>query len=115
MGKAARLVHANTTHGKVDIRLKNATKAGCVWVNHIFDRPGFYTCECVPENFPCLYDGHCFKEWRCPSVHGQPGGCVWVNHVHDHPGYFTCECLHRSAYCLYDGMRVRESNCPSQW
>merc|ERR1712012_641683 len=39
---------------------QSATK-GLVWMNHIYDNPGFYTCEQLPVNDPCVGDGHCVQ------------------------------------------------------
>merc|ERR1719394_1811915 len=47
------------------------SSASCVNVNHIYDNPGFYTCECVDPNESCIYSGDCVAEDACPSSDGQ--------------------------------------------
>ena len=42
----------------------------CVNVNHIYDRPGYLTCERVPSNDPCLTDQVCEIENMCPGSDG---------------------------------------------
>merc|ERR1711935_365969 len=43
----------------------------CVDVSHVNDRPGYYTCDCVPEDDDCLTNGACILEPGCPSLDGQ--------------------------------------------
>ena len=42
-----------------------------VQVNHAYDKPGHYTCGCVPRNDPCLRDGVCHEEPSCPAKDGE--------------------------------------------
>jgi len=39
-------------------------------VNHRNDNPGYYTCDCVPPNDPCLEDAECVVETTCPDSDG---------------------------------------------
>ena len=55
----------------------------CVNVNHIYDNPGYYTCDCVASNDQCLIDEHCEVEEKCPESNGQPTGIQ---------GCHRCEC-----------------------
>merc|ERR1719464_428957 len=82
---------------------------GCdgVHVNHVFDNPGFYTCDCVDANDQCLLDAQCVVEPNCPTMDGQSTatiGCdgVHVNHVFDNPGFYTCDCVDANDQCLLD-------------
>jgi len=43
----------------------------CTNVNHVNDRPGYYTCDCVSPSDPCLADGECIEESMCPDMNGQ--------------------------------------------
>ena len=43
---------------------------GCVNVNHINDKPGYYTCDCVDPSDQCLADGTCVGEDECPAKDG---------------------------------------------
>ena len=45
-----------------------------VWVNYVYDNPGYYTCEEVAVNDPCLTEGVCFAEPNCPAMDGAPIG-----------------------------------------
>ena len=47
---------------------------GCVYVNHIYDNPGYFTCECTNFDNPCLSNGNCEVEVRCPDAQGEPTG-----------------------------------------
>ena len=46
----------------------------CLNVNHIHDNPGHYTCDCVDYSDPCLADGSCVTEERCPESDGKSTG-----------------------------------------
>jgi hypothetical protein len=47
------------------------TLLGCVQVNHISDKPGYYSCDCLAPSDPCLLDGECVREDKCPSKDNQ--------------------------------------------
>ena len=47
-----------------------------VYVNHIYDRPGYLTCERVPSNDPCLADQVCEIEKMCPGSDGLCTDCA---------------------------------------
>jgi len=49
---------------------KLSTEA-CVDVNHIYDKPGYYTCDCVDPSDACLEDEVCVREAACPTKDGQ--------------------------------------------
>jgi hypothetical protein len=51
--------------------LANLDSGECVDVSHVNDRPGYYTCDCVPEDDDCLTNGACVLEPGCPSLDGQ--------------------------------------------
>ena len=48
----------------------------CVNVNHIYDRPGYLTCERVPSNDPCLTNQVCEIENMCPGSDGLCTDCA---------------------------------------
>merc|ERR1712154_745153 len=88
----------------------------CEDVNHINDNPGYYTCDCVELDDPCLTDEVCVPEENCPDMDGQKmttefdvgyremevglfmdneneeeyvgdsDDCEDVNHINDNPG-----------------------------
>ena len=45
-----------------------------IYVNHIYDRPGYLTCDCVSSNDPCLTDQQCELENKCPESDGERTG-----------------------------------------
>ena len=45
-----------------------AYNVDCVHVNHIYDNPGFLTCDCVEPSDQCLKDGQCTREPRCVNA-----------------------------------------------
>ena len=45
-----------------------------MYVNHIYDRPGYFTCERVPSNDRCLTDQVCELENKCPGANGRRTG-----------------------------------------
>ena len=51
---------------------------GFVYVNHIYDRPGYFTCERVPSNDPCLSDRVCELENECPRSNGRRSGILYM-------------------------------------
>ena len=46
---------------------------GYTYVNHIYDNPGYLTCDYVPVDDPCLIGGECIPEPRCPDQDGAEG------------------------------------------
>ena len=54
--------------------ITNLSVLACFDVNHINDNPGHFTCDCVDSNNPCLADGGCVLEERCPESDGQSTG-----------------------------------------
>ena len=52
----------------------NLSVLACLDVNHINDNPGYFTCDCVDSNDPCLAEGGCVVEERCPESDGQTTG-----------------------------------------
>ena len=46
----------------------------CLDVNHVNDNPGHYSCDCVESSDPCLADGGCVLEARCPESDGDSTG-----------------------------------------
>ena len=60
--------------------------------NHIDDKLGFYTCDCVDENDQCLIDGQCVVELNCPDMNGKElaasGECCDPNENSE--GYEMC-------------------------
>merc|ERR1719350_673365 len=79
----------------------------CTWVNHLYDRPGRPTCECVDPYDPCLYNGACVHDTTCADVNA----CVWVNHRYDRPGQLTCECIDPHETCFDYGHCVLDARC----
>ena len=48
---------------------------GCSNVNHVNDNVGYFTCDCVSFNNPCLEEGgDCVLEERCPESDGESSG-----------------------------------------
>ena len=54
--------------------ITNLSVLACLDVNHINDNPGHFTCDCVDSDDPCLADGGCVVEERCPESDGQSTG-----------------------------------------
>ena len=54
--------------------ITNLSVLACLDVNHINDNPGYFTCDCVDSNNPCLADGVCVVEERCPKSDGKSTG-----------------------------------------
>ena len=45
-----------------------------VYVNHIYDNPGYFTCDIVVSDDPCLTDQQCELENKCPESDGERTG-----------------------------------------
>ena len=65
--------------GGIRNKWRHRDKKNTVYVNHIYDRPGYLTCERVPSNDPCLSDRVCELENECPRSNGRRSGIF----VHD--------------------------------
>lgn len=48
-----------------------------VWVTHVADNPGFFTCALVDDDDGCLEDGECVREAGCPDVDGERTEDPW--------------------------------------
>ena len=44
--------------------------AVCANVNHVNDKPGYFTCGCVSSSDQCISSGSCVVEERCPESNG---------------------------------------------
>merc|ERR1719330_1635992 len=90
-----------------------------VWVNHLNDVPGTYTCEEVPNDDACLTDMECVLEPLCDAVDGKkmpglPADFNWMNSINDNPGMYTCHIAHDSDPCFSNGDCVLEPQCPAK-
>ena len=64
-----------------------------VYVNHIYDNPGYFTCDIVVSNDPCLTDQQCELENKCPESDGERTGI----YVHESNRFFpTLLCKSRT-------------------
>lgn len=94
-----------------------------VYVNHMYDNPGFYSCDYVPDNDMCLAEGQCVIEELCPEVNGMenhgekcPSECIdsWIGDgICDDPHCTLCDNFSTAGY--FDGGDCDCESCVAQF